>query len=282
VSGANTYTDTTGIEAGGNGDIVDPDADSDGDFIKDKEEQEFGRNALVADIPELQVRFLQNYRIETTFKKGEESKLFVIDTKVGVNDPDFKYRVGKIFIRDKSFQNAATIGKFSSHSWGDIENYDLTRIKYPEVAASFFHNEALKNKQYLDEGNKIENISVALENSVKLSANKYFKSINNLEINFYYYDYETESYELLATKKVDRHFNAGVNETFEVVLDNLPRKLLEENYFKKGEFIISEINDYEIPDLNTTYKLLRRRLWIMWLAFSIINNQRVREKSLIL
>jgi len=55
---------------------------------------------------------------------------------------------------------------------------------------------------------------------------------------------------------VERHFQAGVNETFEVTLENVPLNLISENYFKKGEFIISELGDYEIPEMDLTYKKL--------------------------
>ena len=37
--------------------------DSDGDMVNDKEESELGRNPFVADIPDVRVRFLQNYTV---------------------------------------------------------------------------------------------------------------------------------------------------------------------------------------------------------------------------
>ena len=46
---------------------------------------------------------------------------------------------------------------------------------------------------------------------------------------------------------LSRHFEAGVVETFEVELENVPSFLISDNYFTKGEFIISEVADYEIP-----------------------------------
>ena len=53
-----------------------------------------------------------------------------------------------------------------------------------------------------------------------------------------------------------RHFEAGIVETFEVTLENVPHELIADNYFQKGEFIISEVADYEIPELSTTYQTL--------------------------
>ena len=46
---------------------VDPNADSDGDGVKDQDEINQGRNPFVAEIPELKVKFLQNYKIEVFY-----------------------------------------------------------------------------------------------------------------------------------------------------------------------------------------------------------------------
>ena len=43
---------------------IDPNADSDGDSVLDGEELNKGRNPFVAELPDLKVRFLQNYKIE--------------------------------------------------------------------------------------------------------------------------------------------------------------------------------------------------------------------------
>jgi len=88
--------------------------DSDGDKVTDLEEEKVGLNPKVADIPDIRVRFIQNYSLEAQFKNltnGKEEK-FTIDTKVGQDDPDFKYRVGRIYIRDNALKNAANVGKF--------------------------------------------------------------------------------------------------------------------------------------------------------------------------
>ncbi len=233
--------------------------DSDGDKVTDLEEEKVGRNPNLADIPDIRVRFIQNYSLEAQFKNltnGKEEK-FTIDTKVGQDDPDFKYRVGRIFIRDNALKNAANIGKFSTHSWGEVEEHDLSWVKYPQLDKSFYSNQVLKYKKFFNkETYDYQTGSIKLENTVKLKGNGLFKSIKNLELNFYYYNYQKEAYELLATKVVERHFDAGVNELFEVEIGEIPLDLIEDNYFKKGEFIISEVSDFEIPELETTYKNL--------------------------
>jgi hypothetical protein len=233
--------------------------DSDGDFINDLDEVNNGRNPLVANLPELKIRFLQNYQITGDFKnkKTDAIESMLIDTKVRADDADFKYRVGSLFIRDNAFKNAASSGRFSSHSWGFVEDFDLTWVKYPEVDPSFYSSKAIEYKKLYNKDEYDEqSVSVKLENTVKLPANKFFKSVKNLELNFYYYNYQKESYELLDTKLVERHFNAGVTETFEVEISKIPSDLIEDNYFKKGEFIISEVNNFEIPDLKTDYQTL--------------------------
>jgi len=249
--------------------------DYDGDLILNEEETNFGTNPYIADLPSLKVRFLQNYKIQVDYKinnprRTDTSNLevdptlpdenvlnFVIDTKVGKDDPDFKYRVGRIFIRDKAFNDSAKIGQFADHSWGEIKEHDLSWVKYPKVDSTFFAKTVLDYKTLLTAPNvDIKNIKASLENSVKLKSNSLYKEIKNLELNFYYYDYEKESYQLITTKKIDRIFKAGVNEIFDVEIENLPTQLIEHNYMKKGEFIISEVKDFEIPKLKTTYKRL--------------------------
>ena len=239
--------------------------DSDGDRLNDLVEKERGLNPFVADIPELRVRFLQNYAIKVNWHvrtpdgtdHPESAWDFTIDTKVGRNDPDFKYRVGEILVRNKAFIEAARIGQFSSHSWGEIQETDLTRVNYPDIDIRFSGSNNLKTGQYFgNPGVAIDSINIEIENSVKLLANSIYSSVKNLELNFYYFDYETESYELLATKIIDRHFNRDVNETFTVTLENVPVNLVSENYLKKGEFIISEVKDFEIPEINTKYSEL--------------------------
>ncbi|MBY0515344.1 MAG: hypothetical protein K2P81_00445 [Bacteriovoracaceae bacterium] len=239
--------------------------DTDGDRINDLEEKQKGLNPFVADIPELRARFLQNYSIKVNWHVKTPDGVdhtdaawdFTIDTRVGRNDPDFKYRVGEILVRNKAFEEASRIGRFSTHSWGEIKESDLTRVIYPEVDTRFSGVNALKTGQYFDNlGVAIDKVTVELENTVKLLPNSLYSSVKNLELNFYYFDYKTESYELLTTKTVDRHFNRDVNETFSVILENVPLDLISQNYLKRGEFIISEVKDFEIPEIGIKYSEL--------------------------
>ena len=234
--------------------------DTDGDRLNDLQEKERGLNPLVSDIPALRVRFLQNYAIKVNWhiKDHPESAWdFTIDTRVGRNDPDFKYRVGEILVRNKAFAEASRVGQFSSHSSGEIQESDLTRVTYPDVDNRFRGFNNLKTGQYFNNPNVVfDTVTVELENSVKLDSNSVYSTVKNLELNFYYFDYQTESYELLATKVIERHFNRDVNETFSVVLENVPLNLVADNYLKRGEFIISEVKDFEIPEIGVKYSEL--------------------------
>lgn len=241
--------------------------DTDGDRVNDLEEREKGLNPFVANIPEMKVRFLQNYSIKIQgirqnsdgTPRPDSNWDFTIDTRVGRNDPDFKYRVGEILVRNKAYEEAARIGKFSSHSWGEIKESDLTRVSYPEVDNKFTnHYSLLAGKYFSDPTYLVNTLTIELESSAKLLNSSVYNSVKNLELNFYYYSYETESYELLATKTIGRNFSREVNETFSVTLENVPTALISDNYLKKGEFIISEVKDFEIPEIGIKYSELMK------------------------
>lgn len=236
--------------------------DTDGDRLNDLEEKERGLNPFVANIPELRVRFLQDFEIFLNIHpKGEPDNGWVtsISTKTGRNDPDFQYRVGEVFVREKAFQESAKVGKFSSHIMGEIQATDLTWIKYPEIDPKFIATEILTLEEYFRLG-QVGSAFIEFENTVKLQPNSLYKSIKNLELNLYYYDYEKETYELIETKKVERTFYENVAENFKVEIQNLPLNLIEDNLFKKGEFIISEVKDFEIPDLGIKYSELMKTI----------------------
>jgi hypothetical protein len=240
---------------------IDPNGDSDGDGVTDGAEQASGRNPFVAELPELKVRFLQNYKIEVFYhKKGstdpKDAKSLVIDTNVKDTNPDFKYRVGNVFARGNALRTAASFGRFSSHNSGKFDEHDLSWVSYPELDPKFFHQKALQFRDAFSNENEVDDIKITLTNQVKLLESAFFKEVNNLKLNFYYLNHETENYEILSSTVVDRHFQSSVYETFEVVIDHAPVNLLKDSFFKRGEFLISEVDDYEIPSLGVNYKAL--------------------------
>jgi len=233
--------------------------DLDGDLVSNGDELLMGRNPQIADFPSIRVRFLQNYKISVSYKEietGNEGQ-FEIDTKVGANNPDFKYRVGNVFLRESSYRTAASIGKFSDHSWGDYKEHDLTWVKYPDIDQRFFQENVMKYSKYFNQEKfDITNVVVELENSIKLNSNTDYKQISNPELTFRFYNYESENYEIIHSEQVEKSIVAGVNEIVTIKFEDVNPKLISENYFKKGEFIISELTNYEIPKLKVNFKKL--------------------------
>ena len=240
---------------------LDPNADSDGDGVKDVDEAAQGRNPFVAELPELKVMFLQNYKIEVFYHHKDsdpvkDQKSFVIDTNVKDTNPDFKFRVGNVFARNHALKTAASFGRFSSHSSGVFTEHDLSWVSYPDIDPKFFHAAAIKYRNIFNDVNIIDDIKITLSNQARLNQSAFFKEIANLKLNFYFLNHETENYDVLTSTTVDRHFQSGVYESFDVVIDHAPVGLLKESFFKRGEFIISEVDDYEIPAMKLNYKAL--------------------------
>lgn len=233
-----------------------------GDMISDYDKLQMGLNPFVADIPDLRVRFLQNYKITVfwEFRHKETGDVtrtgdfVLIDTKTSLGDPDFQYRVGSILARHKAHQEAARVGRFSSHSWGELQETDLTRVKYPEIDPSLYlnallkHGVAFEDTETRHERLHISNVVIELENTARLNPSRVYRSIRDLELNFYYYSYVRESWELLHTEKVERNFFSGQTETFVVKIEYAPINLIRDNFLRKGEFIISEVGNFQMPE----------------------------------
>lgn len=234
--------------------------DSDGDFVEDSVEKQLGRNPNIADLPIIRTRFLQRFKISVTYKNlsnGKEGS-FVIDTKDLSEGPSFKYRVGSIFIRNNSLKSAAQIGRFSGHSHGEYNEHDFTWVSYPEIDSRFFLVQIMKYRKFFDSNRyNILNISLELESSVKLKANSSYNEIKNPVLTFRYYNYEKESFEIIHSEVIDRSIISGVNEIISTKIDNVDPKLIIDNFLQKGEFVISELTDYEIPSFGTTFKNLK-------------------------
>ncbi len=225
--------------------------DSDGDKIDDFSEQERGLDRYVANLPQMKVNFLQNYIIRLRY---EDESVFEVDTGIRRSNPDFKYRVGELFLKENSVDNAARIGRFSGHSWGKIKQQDFSWVQYPDIDKEFFHSKVAEFKKLST--NKLVETQISLENSLKLVQQGLYSSIEQLELNFYYYSREKESYVLLKTAEVEKTFQSGVRENFHVDISNPPKELIEDSYLRHGEFIISEVKDFFIPELGMKYSTL--------------------------
>ena len=237
----------------------DPDADSDGDGVKNLAEVERGTDPYVADIPVLETNFVQNFSMNVTYNRINDntSMNLSISTKVKDTDSSFQYRVGKFFGVEKSMESAAKEGRFSGHSYSNISNEDYSWITYPTLDPLMLHSDIIKFRPVIDGQDSFENfnVSILFESSIKLTGAK-FKEIKDLSVNFYYHNYEKDSYVLLKNITINRTFQPKINEKFTIEIQNIPLGFLKDSYLKHGEFLISEIDNYYIPEINKDYKTL--------------------------
>jgi len=261
-----------GDQSGGNGgkgatssDLkIDSNFDSDGDGISDLTEIQNGTDPLIADIPALETNFFQNFKIDVFYKKlNNNSPLNLsISTKIKDTDSSFKYKVGKLFAVDNSKYYAAKEGRFSGHSYGVIKDEDFSWVKYPTLDPLMLQSDVIKFRPIIDNiESSFESFEtkITLESTVRLVGIR-FKEIKNLDLNFYYHDFVKDSYVLLKNVQVNRTFQKGINEQFSVEIENVPLALLKDSYLKHGEFLISEIDNYFIPELDTDYKTLMSKV----------------------
>ena len=225
--------------------------DSDGDMINDYDEIKRGSDRFISDLPELKTNFFQDFNIHIGF---EDEEYFNIKISNQRDKPDFQYRVGDIFLRDHSLQKAASIGRFSGSSWGDLVQKDFSWVKYPELNSRFY----LEQKQLFSRfGNqKIKNITIDFQSSILLKEKSHFSEIRDVELAFYYYSYSKEKFIKIHSQVFNKSFQKGTREELSIDITNPPEELVRENFLRKGEFIISEINDFYIPELKTKYSTL--------------------------
>ena len=165
--------------------------DSDGDMASDLKEKENGTNPLIANIPELEIDFMSNYKIVVKYIPDDETveKEFVIDTREQEDAP-VSYS-SETFLKRKSLHHAARVAKYDSHIWGEMDEHDFSWVSSSEVPPKTFSENMLRYRHFFDEERfGIKNIRISFENSVKLLENRGFSHIKNLKFNFRYFDYE--------------------------------------------------------------------------------------------
>ncbi len=242
----------------------DPNTDSDGDGVPDLIEIEKGTDPLIADVPVLNSNFIQNFEVTVNYNHVNDNKPFslAISTKIKDTDSSFQYKVGKLFGVDNAMLYAAKEGRFSGHSYGTIKNEDFSWVKYPTLDHLMLHSDIIKFRPIIDGEDPITNakyenysIKISLSGSAKLTGIR-FKEIKDLSVNFYYHDFEKDTYVLLKNVVLNRTFQKNINETFTVEIENAPVAFLRDSYLKHGEFLVSEIDNYYIPELDKDYKTL--------------------------
>lgn len=230
---------------------LDPNADSDGDGIKDVDEVTQGRNPFVADIPELKLQFMKDFSLSFEGENGKQ----LIDSLKDIKSQNYEYNVGDYSINVIAKKTTAKFARFDGLVVGSYNDVDLTRVSYPLISPQF-----IARQNFLFGNIGLRNPSVVFKNTLKVERNRGFQSIANPVFNFHYFNYTTGEFELLAQKKIEKVIYEGVLEPVEIELDNLPVALVNENLLKKGEFITAEIEDYDIPSLGTTYKQLMAKI----------------------
>lgn len=226
---------------------IDPNAESDGDGLKDGEELALGRNPFVAELPDLKLQFMKDFHL--TYEVGEN--LIQIDSLRDIRSRNFEYRVGDITLFDIAKKTTAHFARYDGLVVGDYKDVDLTRVSYPYVSPKFIALQSFNQRKGI-----YKNPKVVFTNTLKIDRNKGFQTIANPTLNFHYFNYETGEYDLIAQKKIEKSLFEGVLEKFEITLERLPQRLIEENFLQKGEFITAEIDDFEIPSMGMTYKKL--------------------------
>ena len=241
---------------------IDPNGDSDGDGLKDGDEVAVGRNPFVAEIPDLKLQFMKDF----TLSYDLEGNAYQIDSFRDIRSKNFEYRVGDITLFDIVKKTTAHFARYDGVVVGNYKDIDLTRVSYPFVSPKFIALQSFNQKIVL-----YKNSKVIFTNTLKLERNKGLQMIVNPTFNFHYFNYETGEYELIAQKKIEKSIYEGVLEKFDIILEGLPQKLIEENFLQKGEFITAEIDDFEIPSLNTTYKKLMNSVLEKCIPITVIS-----------
>lgn len=243
--------------------LVNKNLDSDGDFAKDYIELNNGTNPLVANIPKLDIKFLQDFIISINYKELETgvNKFATISSKTLRDDPNFKYKVGTYEIGSISQRLVAESGQFQGHTSAEISLEDLSWIKYPDIERRFHLKTLVELNQIFDRQKyEVTLINIETTNVVRLEENTGYLSISDLELNFKFYNYSQQSYELFKTVKINQEFLQGVNEVVKINLTNVPIQLIEENFLRRGELFLSEIKNYQIPNIDKDYKQLINRI----------------------
>jgi hypothetical protein len=101
-----------------------------------------------------------------------------------------------------------------------------------------------------------QSLSLSFNVSLRLGEHEYFKSVKNSVLNFYFYDHFHKSYQLIKSKRIEGSHLEKQRVDLEVKIDSAPVKLLFENFFKYGQFLVAEISDFEIPHLSKNYSTL--------------------------
>lgn len=222
---------------------LEPNSDYDGDLVNNQEEINLGRNPFIADLPEINFKFMRQF----TLKSSEKT---LIDSQRDIIAKKHDYMVGDYLIKELSQRATARFARFGGVVEGEFEEVDLTRIRYPKFSKNFLLEQ--NNRPLSDTGE----LGVSFTNTISLKRNRGYQKISNPTFNFHIFNYESGKYDLIGRKTVEKEIFEGVLEKFDISLDAIPSNVVLPNLYLKGEFLTAEIDDFEISELKTTYKSL--------------------------
>lgn len=159
-------------------------------------------------------------------------------------------------VKELSYDKAAEVGKFSQVTTGKIKKEDLSWIEFPKVNSEYYFKKSRDYRRF-EKDDKLKS-KITLKSKIKLNSNLVYDSIKDLEIDYFYYSYSQERYVRLKSQVVKRSFSVDTLEEFEVEITDFPLELIDENYFRRGEFIISELRNFYIPKHGVKYSDLMK------------------------
>lgn len=229
--------------------------DLDGDLIEDTLESEVGLDRYLADVADINIKFVQGYEINLRLE-NEAKKEVIVNLAESINQDDvgFNYTFGSSLLSTKAFIESAKVAIFANHSYGDFTDFDLGKYVYPLTNERYRYQKQLDVKNMLNQDKLVlKSISLNFKANLYLESHPLIKEIRNPVFEVYYYDYRNRTYKLIKEEKVNLVLKENVLESFQVNIENIPNDFLFDNYFKRGEFLIISLQDYEIPAIGTNY-----------------------------
>ena len=226
-----------------------------GILVPNLTEKTLGRNPDLANIPMLEVSFIKDYSIIINHHRDGKNVNTLFEAKGKDKGLYQDHNINEQVVKHIALKEVARIGTFSTHHFGNIPRINHSWIRY----SSFNEHAYIENMNKFNsiESADINSISIITSNSIQLIKDDIYDSIENIELRFLYYDYEKGDFVPIGTKILKGVFSSGVTRSFHAHLKNVPLSLIQDSYFEHGEFIITEITDYFIPSINTTYRTLQ-------------------------
>jgi hypothetical protein len=211
--------------------------DSDGDTRSDDQEKFEGTDPFIADVPKPVITIDPKSKLEVVGEAGDKIDFRLLASKEN-------------FLKTMALGLAARHGAVSTSSTlpGEL-NYNWK---------SFPSKESLKASDRaslkLEVKNKKARFRLNLTIEVGLPDRKLFRSVTDPILSLYFRKKDGTK-DLLKSIEFDRHIIAGVKESFQIHLDDLPMEA-RSAFLSEENFLIAEFTDFYIPQLKSSYRQL--------------------------